>query len=146
MAITDNGKTGNEDFEYILQDLQTVYIGARYSYEKLYEEEQIPFKLKAILRQHITKEISKDTTLESHFYYMTKDDFSYEVYSQLRVKVKVGYTVVKKNIFGKEINRYEYKLFPIKNLVEINLAQKKARGYKIEEILVSKLGLMTFVL
>lgn len=137
-ALQDN------DFKYVMMDTGNIYIGARFSYKELLTQEMLPFKLKTILNRYILKEANPDTALESEFYYMKKDTFLYDTFCQLKVKVKVNVLVEKKSLFGKTGTRYEEKILKLKELTEINLAKKKASGMIIREIIVSKLGLMTF--
>ena len=62
--------TQDKDFKYVMQDMGAVYLGARYSYAELLEEEMIAFKLKTIISRYILKDVDSSTTLESHFYYL----------------------------------------------------------------------------
>ena len=59
----------NRDFKYVLQDVSKVYIGAKFTYQEMMEEEAVPFKLKAILSHYILKEVAGDTTPENHIFY-----------------------------------------------------------------------------
>ncbi len=143
MKIT--GKVSSyEDFKYIMQDTGSLYLGAKYTYEELLSAEMAPFKLKAIINHYVLKEASLDTTLESQFYYLDGGSFLYEVFSQLKVKVKVQIQTKKKSLFGKEKLRYQEQILTLPELTEINLAKKKASGVIIREIIISKLGMMTF--
>lgn len=143
MGILDTA-TKYEDFKYVIQDVGSVSLGAKYSYEDMLNEELIPFKFKSIINYYILKEADKSTTLESEFYYMEEGTFLYETYRQLKTKVKVRTQSVKKNIFGKEKIIYKEEILSLKELTGMNLAKKKASGLVIVEIIISKLGLMTF--
>lgn len=143
MGILDTA-TKYEDFKYVIQDVGSVSLGAKYTYEDMLNEELIPFKLKTIIKYYILKEADKDTSLESEFYYMEQGTFLYETYRQLKTKVKVRTQSVKKTITGKEKIIYKEELLSLKELTEMNLARKKASGLVIIEIVISKLGLMTF--
>ena len=136
--------TQYEDFKYILQDTGSISIGAKYTYKELMANEMIPFKLKAILEHYIFKEADPETSLESEFYYLEAGNFLYEVFQQLKMKVKVQQQEEVKSLFGKKKLIYKERLFSLKELTEINLARKKASGMIIREIVISKLGLMTF--
>lgn len=136
----------NNDFKYVMMDMGNIYLGAKFSYEELLEEEMTPFKLKAVIRQYILKETSGNTTLESQFYYLEEGTFLYEIFNQLKVKVKINIRTEKKSLSGKAAYRYEEKILKLKELTEINLAKKKSSGVIVREIVVSKLGLMTFSL
>jgi hypothetical protein len=144
--MTEDNKNDirDDDFKYIMSDTGTLYLGARFSYEELLAQEMTPFKLKTIIRRYILKEAGPDTTLESQFYYLEKDSELYEIFSQLRIKVKVNVQMEKRNLFGKVSCRYVEKVLTLKQLTELNLAKKKGCGMLIREIAVSKLGLMTF--
>ena len=136
--------TQDKDFKYVMQDMGAVYLGARYSYAELLEEEMIAFKLKTIISRYILKDVDSSTTLESHFYYMTADSFAYQTFLELKVKVKVSLPEEKKSLTGKERICYKDKVYALKDLAELNLARKKQMGMIIREIIVSKLGVMSF--
>ncbi len=132
-----------EDYKYVMSDTSSIYLGAKYSYEELLQSSEVPFKLQAIVEHYLLKDTALDTTVESHFYYMTKDSFSYRTYEKLKVRVKVCELVEKKGFFGKGNREYVQKQYPLGDFCEINLAQKKMRGIVIQEIVLSKLA-MTF--
>ncbi|MBD5444496.1 MAG: hypothetical protein HDR29_02980 [Lachnospiraceae bacterium] len=133
-----------EDFKYFMQDVNALYIGAYYNYGELMENEMVPFKLKSIIEHYIMKDTQADTTLESQFYYMTGEEFSYRTYMQLKAKVKVCMFVESKSLFGKEKVAYKNKIIPLAQFVQMNLAQKKKYGVKVQEIILSKLAMMAF--
>ena len=134
----------DRDFKYILQDVGQIYLGARFSYRELLGEEAVAFKLKTVISQYILKEVDASTTLESHFYHMTEDSFSYQTYRELKVKIKVSIPVEKRSLTGKVRTVYADKVYALKEFVNLNLAKKKQLGMIVREISVSKLGLMTF--
>lgn len=101
MGILDTA-TKYEDFKYVIQDVGSVSLGAKYSYEDMLNEELIPFKFKSIINYYILKEADKSTTLESEFYYMEEGTFLYETYRQLKTKVKVRTQSVKRISLGKK--------------------------------------------
>lgn len=50
----------DQDFKYVIQDLTNVYIGARYTYEEMLEDDNVPHKLKeVIVRILLTEEIGR---------------------------------------------------------------------------------------
>lgn len=134
----------DRDFKYMLQDAGQIYLGARFSYGELLGEEMVNFKLKTIISQYILKEVDASSTLESHFYYMTEDSFSYQTYRELKVKIKVSMPEEKRGLTGKVRTVYKDKVYSLKEFVELNLARKKQSGIIVREIVFSKLGLMTF--
>ena len=99
-------KTEYEDYKYMLQDTNCLYIGAKYTYRELMQNPEVNFKLKRVLENCIYKDGDPDTSIESDFYYMTKDSAVYKHYEQLRVKVKINIIEQKKSLFKK--NKYGY--------------------------------------
>lgn len=134
----------DNDFKYFMQDVGSLYFGARYNYEEMLAHEMIPFKFKSIIEHYIRKDTQADTTLESQFYYMTDDMFSYKTYMQLKAKVKICLLVEKKPLFGDKKAVYRNRTLSLDEFVKMNLAQKKKYGVKIQEIIISKLALMSF--
>lgn len=144
MSEENREELQDNDFKYVMMDTGNIYLGARFTYEELMDQEMVPFKLKTIIRQYFLKETTPDTSLESQFYYLENDTFLYETFKQLRIKVKVNLQVEKKSLFGKTSCKYEERVLTLKELTDINLARKKASGMIVREIIISKLGLMTF--
>lgn len=134
----------NNDFKYFMQDTGSLYFGARYNYAELLEHEMVSFKMKSIIEHYILKDTQPDTTLESQFYYMTPEQFCCRTYMQLKARVKVCILMEKKSLFGKKKLVYQDKVIPLKDFVQMNLAQKKKYGVKIQEIIISKLAMMAF--
>ncbi len=137
-------ETENRDYKYFMQDTGSIYLGAKLSYAEILQDEMINFKYKSIVEHYIFKDTDPETTLESHLYYMTKEQFSYRTYEQLKAKVKVNILEEKKNFFGEKKTGYTTKLIPLAAFADMNLAQKKAKGVVIQELALSKLALMSF--
>lgn len=137
-------ETENRDYKYFMQDTGSVYLGAKLSYREILQDEMVNFKYKSIVEHYIFKDTDPETTLESHLYYMTKDQFSYRTYEQLKAKVKVTMLEEKKTLLGGKKTGYTTKLLPLAAFTDMNLAQKKAKGVVIQELALSKLGLMSF--
>ncbi len=134
----------DNDFKYVMQDAGCVYVGARFSFQELMEQEMVPFKLKAILTHYIFKEVDGATSLESQLYYLEKGTFLYDTLNQLKIRIKVNILEEKKSLFGKRKYRYAEKVLTLKELTDINLAKKKASGLIVREMIVSKLAMMAF--
>lgn len=137
-------KLPDNDFKYVIIDLESICLGARFTFGELLEQEMVPFKLKTIINRYVLKEADPDTALESQFYYMIPEGFLYDTFSQLKIRVKVIVQTEKRTLLGKKRCVYEEKVLKLKELAEINLAKKKACGMIIREIIISKLGLLTF--
>lgn len=134
----------NRDYKYFMQDTGSVYLGAKLSYAEILQDEMVNFKYKSIVEHYIFKDTTPETTLESQLYYMTKEQFSYRTYQQLKARVKISILEEKKSLFGKKKMGYVTKTMPLSAFADINLAQKKAQGVVIQELILSKLGLMAF--
>lgn len=137
-------ETENRDYKYFMQDTGSVYLGAKLSYAEILQDEMVNFKYKSIVEHYICKDTDPETTLESHLYYMTKEQFSYRTYEQLKAKVKVNILEEKKTFFGRNKTGYTTKIIPLAAFAEMNLAQKKSNGVVIQELALSKLALMSF--
>ncbi|MBD5508309.1 MAG: hypothetical protein HDR05_09760 [Lachnospiraceae bacterium] len=134
----------NRDYKYFMQDTGSIYLGARLSYTEILQDEMVNFKYKSIIEHYILKDTDPETTLESQLYYMTKEQFSYRTYQQLKARVKISILEEKKRIFGGKKTAYQTKILPLSEFADMNLAQKKAKGVIVQELVLSKLGLMTF--
>lgn len=134
----------NNDFKYFMQDTGSVYLGSKFSYAEIMEQEMVSFKYKSIIEHYIYKDTAPETTLESQLYYMTPEQFSYKTYKQLKAKVKVSMLAKKKTLFGEEKVVYENKVVKLDELVGMNLAKKKQCGMIVQELILSKLAIMAF--
>lgn len=137
-------KTRYEDYKYAMQDTGSLYIGSKYTFGELLEDETIYFKFRLLVNQHILTEADKEDTIETHLYYLDEKSFLVKIYKQLKGKVKVNIIEEKKSIFGKRQKRYTVKTMKIEDLVKIPVAQKEALGLVVMELQLSKLALMTF--
>ncbi|MCM1118218.1 MAG: hypothetical protein NC543_02515 [bacterium] len=135
-----------EDYKYVMADVGNVYLGAKYTYGELLQNEDVPFKIRAIVERYILPDADAETTLESDFYYMSPDSFAYKTYRQLKVKVKCSRIVKKKSLFsrGKSRQVYTTELIDLENFTTISPADKQAQGIVIQEIVINKLAMMTF--
>lgn len=136
----------NKDYKYTMVDYSNIYLGAKLSYREVIEHPDVNFKIKAIIERYFLKDLDVDTTLESHFYYMTEDEFAARTYLQLKVKVKFNILEKKKRIFGREKTVYTTQILPLAKFMKMNLAEKKAGGVVIQEIIFPKMTLLSFVL
>lgn len=141
-----------EDYKYCMQDTSRLYVGCKYTFGELLEEESISFKLRLVMERYILPEADREDTLETHLYYLAPDSFLVKVYRQIKAKVKVNVIEEKKPLFGagrKETGkagqkRYVTKQLTIEQLASVPPAQKEKQGYVIQELSVSKLALTAF--
>lgn len=129
-----------EDFKYCMQDMERDYFGARYTYQELMQNELVPFKFKTIIERYLVRDIDRDTSLESHFYHMTKENPEYRVYRQLKARVRVT------QIKNRKSSQTEYteKVYTLEQLTALSQADKLEKGIAIREIILSKLALFAF--
>ena len=131
-----------EDFKYFMQDMEKIYLGARYSYQELMGNELVPFKFRTIIERYLTRELDQETTLESHFYYMKRSDPEYRAYRQLKTRVRVSH--YKKTILHQENPTYTEKVYTLEQLAAIEPQEKEKQGIVVREVILSKLALFAF--
>ena len=135
-----------EDFKYMLQDVNRIYIGAKYTYRELIENPETAFKFKSVIEHYLLKETDPDTTIESDFYYMDPGSFSYRTYEQLKVKLKISVLVERPGRQGKSERVYREKTVTLEEFAAIPLPRKKRDGIVVQELILSKLALVSFVI
>ena len=135
-----------QDYRYILQDAGTLYVGAKFSFGDLAKEEEIPFKFRSIVMRHLMTEVDQEDTFESVFYYMQPEGYLYEVFLQLRAKIKVSQLTPTKGLLGKKKWVYKEHIYKLKEFVALSKEEKERLGVVVQEIQCSKLGIMTFSL
>lgn len=135
-----------EDFKYMLQDVSRIYIGAKYTYRELMQNPEMNFKFKSVIEHYLFKETNPDTSLESDFYYMEQGSFSYRTYEQLKVKLKVSILTSKKGKKGTTERSYTERILSLRELTGIPVEQKKRDGIVVQELILSKLALTSFVI
>ncbi|MBR6628239.1 MAG: hypothetical protein IKL04_09780 [Lachnospiraceae bacterium] len=133
-----------EDYKYTMQDTGNIYIGTKYTLGEIIENEEITFKFRMLLERNILPEADREYTLESHLYYLPETGFNLKIYKQLKARVKVSVIEEKKKFFGKKQKKYVTKVLKIEELAGIPVAEKKRNGMIVQELLISKLALMSF--
>ncbi len=136
-------KTVYEDYKYSMQDTNRLYIGSKYTFRELLEEEDISFKFRLILEKYILPEADLDDTLESHLYYLGSETFLVKIYKQIKTKVKVNVIEEKKTLLGKKKKQYVTKQISIDELVAMSPAEKEKVGMVVQELSVGKLAMMS---
>lgn len=131
-----------EDYKYSLQDVGRIYIGVKYTFAELLEEEDILFKFRLVVEKYIMDKADREDTLETHLYYLAPDSFLVKLYEQMKAQVKVNVIEEKRSVFGGSRKRYVTRQMGIRQLAAMNPAQKEKQGLVIQELSVSKLALM----
>ncbi len=133
-----------EDYKYSMQDTTTLYIGAKYSFQEILDEESISFKYRLIVERYILPECDLEDTLESHLYYLDSKSFLVKIYHQLKARVKINVLTEKKDFHGNIRKEYTTKIIKLDKLVEMSVKEKEAQGVVIQELLMNKLALLAF--
>lgn len=134
-------KTVYEDFKYSMQDVSRVYVGCKYSFEELLDDDDLLFKFRLIVERYILPEADPEDTLETHLYYLGPESFVVKLYNRIKARVKVSVIEEKKGLFGKIKSQYVTKQLTVDELVGITPAEKERQGMVIQELSVSKLAL-----
>ena len=137
-----NSIVNENDFKYYMQDIERHYFGARYSYQEILDNEMTPFKFKSIITKYLKEDVPYDTTLESHLYYLNKEGFDYQIYKQLKARIRV---TLYKNPDKKE-KGFTEKVYTIVQLANISPEEKESKGMIIRELILSKLALFGFAI
>lgn len=139
-------KQSYEDYKYVMVDTGNVYLGAKYTYGEILQNEDIPFKIRTIVERYILPQADVETTLESDFYYMSPDSLSCRTFRQLKVKVKCSRLTEKKSLFsrGRSKKVYVTELMRLEDFAGMNPADKQAQGIMVQEIVINKLAMMMF--
>ena len=138
-----------EDYKYSMQDTARLYVGAKYTFRELLDEDEISFKFRLIMERYILPEADMEDTLETHLYYLVPDSFLVKIYKQMKAKVKVKVIEEKKSLVGRagkagEVpkKRYVTKQPTVEGLASVPPADKERQGYVRQEQSVSKLALL----
>lgn len=132
----------NDDFKYVIQDTGSVYFGRELSYTEMMARDDVPFKFKAIINGHIAKDTDLDLKISMHLLEMDTQSFTYRIFEQLKLAVRVCYKTRKRSITGRQTDRWVHKVCPVKQFCAQYRDKVKAHQAVIEEISISKLALM----
>ena len=136
-------KTVYEDYKYSMQDTNRLYIGCKYTFRELLEEDELSFKFRLILEKYVLPEADLDDTLETHLYYLGSETFLVKIYKQIRAKVKVMVIEERKSLFGKKKKQYVTKQLTMDQLVAMSPDEKEQIGMVVQEFSVGKLAMMS---
>lgn len=136
-------KTVYEDYKYIMQDTTNLYVGAKYTFGEILENEEINFKFRLIVEKYILPKADLQDSLETHLYYMEKDSFLVKIYDHLKARIKVNVIEEKRTLLGKAKKEYVTKTLRIQELVQMSVPDKEMCGMVIQELKVSKLAMLS---
>lgn len=132
----------NDDFKYVLQDTSHVYFGKELTYEEMMERDDVPFKFKAIISNYVGKDTSLNQKMVEHLLHMDKDSFTYQIYNQLKMEVKIFYKEEKRTLWKKKKEHWVHKTCTFASFVEKYRENVIAGKIAVEDISISKLALM----
>lgn len=133
----------NNDFKYLIQDTGHMFFGKELTYAEMMDREDVPFKFQAIIGSYFCKDTELSDRIIDHLCKMTKDEFSYRIYNQLKLNVRIFYKEEKMGLLGQKKDVWVHKSCKLQEFLQ-NYKEKVMRGEAtVEEISISKLGLMT---
>lgn len=133
-----------EDGKYVMQEVGTLYVGTKFRFEEILENEEIPFKFRLLAERYLLPEADREDTLETHLYYLDSKSFLVKIYKQLKAKVKVNVLSEKKDRSGKVRREYVTKNLTVEELTALDPSEKEKIGMVVQELAVSKFALMAF--
>lgn len=131
-----------DDFKYIIQDTYSVYFGKELTYTEMMDRQDVPFKFKTIISVYVAKDTALNVKLTDHLLKLSKEEFSFRIYEQLKLMVRVCYKAQKKGIGGKVKEKWEHKACSLEQFCEEYREAVLAGDMEIEEVSISKLALM----
>lgn len=132
----------NDDFKYVIQDTNCVYFGRELTYAEMMEREDVPFKFKAIISAYVSKDTDLKRKMTEHILDMSHDEFSYRIFEQLKMTVRVCYKVQKKGFGGRTKEKWVHKAYTLKKFCEECRDRVRDQSMMLEDISVSKLAMM----
>lgn len=132
----------NKDFKYILQDITRIFLGRELTYGDLLDLEEIPFKLKAITNNYFLKDSTREEKVIDHLNRITEQEFSYQIYDQIKLRIRLNRLVHTRTIFGKESDKRVSVECGLKEYLEKYVEEIQNGDAFIEELVISKLALM----
>ena len=132
----------NNDFKYVIQDTNCVYFGKELTYAEMMDKDDIPFKFKAVISAYITKDADINQTMAAHILQISEQEFSYRIYEQLKLTVRVCYKTQKKGFGGKIKDKWIHKACSLKQFCVDYRGQVSGGDMMIGDFSISKLALM----
>jgi hypothetical protein len=134
--------SNNDDFKYIMQDSSYVYFGKELTYAEMLENDNLPFKLKNIICNYVSRDTDLNVKMTDHILNMGDNEFTKHIYEQLKMTVRVYYKVEKKGLGGKTKEKWVHRACPFKRFKD-EYGEQIINGYVIiSDISISKLALM----
>lgn len=132
----------NNDFKYVIQDTNCVFFGKLLTYAEMMDKDDIPFKFKAVISAHLAKDVEMNQTMADHILQISSQEFSYRIFEQLKMTVRICYKVQKKGFGGKIRDKWIHKTCSLKQFCSDYRSRAADGDVMIEEFSISKLALM----
>lgn len=124
------------DYKHVVQDVTNLYIGAKLTYGEMLDMDEIPFKFKIILSRYILKEMSRETNIENHIFFMKKEDMSYMIYKKLKAKFRLY-------VFDDKKESYLAHDLKIEDIVDDEYLHENMNTIFVEEMHIGKINLLS---
>lgn len=135
-----------QDFKYVIQDTNCVYFGRELTYAEMMDKDDIPFKFKAVISAHISRDTDLNRKMTAHIMQITDKEFSYRIFEQLKLTVRICYQIQKKGFRGKMKDKWIHKACSFRQFCNEYRSQVMDGVAMIEDISISKLALMALKL
>lgn len=136
------GEFGTQDFKYVIQDTNCVYFGKELTYAEMMDKDDVPFKFKAVISSHIARDTELDRKMADHILQMSEKEFSYRIFEQLKLTVRICYKIQKKSLGGKVKDKWIHKACTLRQFCSVYRSQVMEGDMIIEDFSISKLALM----
>ncbi len=135
---------GDKDFKYVIQDMTNIFVGARFTYGELMEEEDVPHKLKEVIFRIFLQEVAEDTTLENHVFFLTKESASYKALKKMKARFRMS-VWESASPGGRKKSGYVNREYTLEEIVDSQELHRKMDTIVVEELHISKLGLAALI-
>lgn len=136
------------DFKYVIQDISSTQIGARFTYEEMLMSERIPLKFQSIINIYILREMKyknptdeypEKTEIGKHILSLKAGNIIYDTYK--RLKLKIRFCVPDKK------GAFKVKQLGFDSFIDFVAEYEKENDLTtivLQDITISNLSLMTF--
>ena len=138
----DTEGLGTQDFRYVIQDTNCVYFGKELTYAEMMDKDDVPFKFKAVISAHIARDTDLGRKMADHILQISDREFSYRIFEQLKLTVRVCYKIQKKSFGGKMKDKWVHKACSLRQFCSAYRSQVTDGNIMIEDFSISKLALM----
>lgn len=138
----ETGEFSTQDFKYVIQDTNCVYFGKELTYAEMMDKDDVPFKFKAVISAHIARDTDLNRKMTDHILQISEAEFSYRIFEQLKLTVRVCYKIQKKSFNGKVKEKWIHKACSLRQFCSGYRSQVDDGDMVIEDFSISKLALM----